>query len=443
MGFIQRLRYVLGIVLVFVVTVSIAAETATPDTSIQEKALPEVLDFKTAMQLVDEGAYIESLLAKADYKSAQSTRLAADGINDFQIELIALAQYIDPSVVVGEEINDDHRLSLVLKKNLLDFGFSEEKTRAADSRIKAAELTLQQIRLVKRIEVADKFLRIKLSDLLFSLDNESIASAFIAYDKTRERNELKMVSDVELLEAEFEYQKVRARRYQSETEQRISRARFAESISRPDDLPAEVVVPDFSSLNIKRPEYEELLKIALANNFKLRAQQLLVEAASHELKASRNKNSSNLSTELEWTEYSQETPTKNNWRATLKYSLPLYENDADKAETARALAEWQKQKLKLRQIEAEIRQQLLEAWQQIYILKARQDIDVVAEEFRELYQDRSRAYYEMEYRTDLGDSFIRVTEARVEKFKNNSALMLAWMEIAAITGVTLEEFLKQ
>jgi len=408
-----------------------------------ETPLPEKLDFKTAMQLVDQGQYVESLLANADLETQKSSLLAADGINDYKLELTALAQYVDPSVVATEEINDDHRLSLLLKKNLLDFGFSEEKSKAAEARIKSAQLMLEQIRLLKRMEVADNFFNVQLSDLLFSLDNESIASAYITFDKTKERNELKMVSDVELLEAEFEYQKVRARRYQSETMQRISRARFAESINRPNDLPSEVIVPDFSFLKIKRPEYDDLLKTALANNFKLRAQQLLVEAASHELAASRNKNNSTLSTELEWAEYSQETSTRNNWRATLKYSLPLFDNDADKADAAKALAEWQRQKLKLSQVESEIRYDLLEAWQEIYVLTARQDTDEIAEEFRELYQDRSRAYYEMEYRTDLGDSFIRVTEARVEKFKNNSALALVWMKLAMLTGVTLEDFFKQ
>jgi len=429
MCFIQRL----GLALILSYLPAVVAETV----------LPEKLDFRTAMKLVDEGGYIESLLAKADLESAKSSLLAARGINDFELELTALAQYVDPSLVVNEETNDDHRLSLLLKKNLLDFGFSEEKSNAAEARIKASELMLQHIRLLKRIEVADKFFKVQLSDLLFSLDNESIASAFITFDKTKERNELKMVSDVELLEAEFEYQKVRARRYQSETQQRISRARFAESIARPDDLPAEVVVPDFSFLDVKRPEYEGLIKTALANNLQLRAQQLLVEAASHELAASRNKNNSTLSTELEWTEYSHETATKNNWRATLKYSLPLFENDADKAEVSRALTEWQKQKIKLSQLESDIRQQLLEAWQDIYVLKARQDTDVIAQDFRELYQDRSRGFYEMEYRTDLGDSFIRVTEARVEKFKNNTAMALVWMRLAMLSGITLEEFFKQ
>ena len=107
------------------------------------------------------------------------------------------------------------------------------------------------------------------------------------------------------------------------------------------------------------------------------------------------------------------------------------------------MSELQRQQAKLRQIESEIRQQSLEIWQQIYVLKAKQDVDEVAEEYRELYQDRSRAYYEMEYRTDLGDSFIRVSEARLEKFKNNFDLAITWMKLAQLTGLTLEEYMQQ
>jgi len=407
------------------------------------EALPEKLEFNLVMKLIDEGQYYESLLARSELELAKSDKLLVDGLKDFSVNLIALAQYVKPSEVIAEEINDDHRLSLVLNKTLSDFGFSGEKSEAVEARISAAKLLLEQIRLSKRVDVASKFFDIKLSDLKFSLDNEAIATAYVKYNKTQERNDLKQVSDVELLEAEFEYQKVRAQRYKSETMQRVTRARFAESLSRPDELPDEVILPDFKFTERKRPGFDELLKLALSNNLQIRAQQQLIEAASHELAASRKKNGSVLSTEFELTEYSNDAPSKNNWRASLKYSVPLYENDADKAVTARARAEWQKQNAKLMHVKSEIRQQVLEVWQEIYVLKARQDIDKVAEDYRELYQDRSRAYYEMEYRTDLGDSFVRVSEARLEKFKNNFNLALAWMKLSMLTGMTLEEYLLQ
>lgn len=412
-------------------------------TQLHAAELPERLSFDQAMSIVDEGNHYEALLAKADYETVNSDLLRTNGLNDFNIDMVALAQYVEASEVVAGRNNDDHKLSILMTKTLLDSGYSDEKTQSIETELTSIRLLMQQVRLNKRIEVARNFFDIKLSDMTFSLDNEAISTAYVKFHKMQERNELNQTSDVDLLKAQFEYQQVRARRYESETKQRISRARFSVSIAKPKDLPADVIIPDLSFLDRKRPEFESILKLALSNNLQLRAQQLLVEAANYELLASRKKGGSTLSSEVEWAEYSNELPSRYNWRAALKFSIPLYENDSVKSLRATALAELQKQKIKQMQLESEIRQQCLEAWQRIYVLKAKQDIDEVAEEYRELYQDRSRAFYELEHRTDLGDSFVRVSEARLEKSKNNFELVITWMKLAMLTGVTLEEYMQQ
>lgn len=404
--------------------------------------LPENLSFDQAMKIVDENNHYEALLAKANYEAVNSELLQITGLNDFNIDMVALAQYVEASEVIPTSSNEDHKVSVLMTKTLFDSGYSNEKEQSIESKLNSVRLIMKQIRLDKRIEVARNFFDIKLSDMKFSLDNEAISIAFVKFNKTEERNELKQSSDVDLLKAQFEYQQVRSQRYESETMQRISRARFAESIARPNDLPNDVIVPDLSFLDRKRPEFEDVLKLALSNNLQLRAQQLIVEAATHELAASRKQGGSTLSSEIEWAEYSYETPSKNNWRAALKYSIPLFENDSIKSLRATALAELQKQRVKQMQIESDIRQQCLELWQRIYVLKAKQDVDEVAEEYRELYQDRSRAFYELEHRTDLGDSFVRVSEARLEKFKNNFELVIVWMKLAMLTGATLEEYMQ-
>ncbi|MDH5426010.1 MAG: TolC family protein [Gammaproteobacteria bacterium] len=408
-----------------------------------ETVLPEKLSFDQAMKIVDQGKYYDVLLAQADAESVMSDLLKINGQNGFKIDMVALAQYVEASEVVAQSSNEDHKLSVLMTKNLLDSGYSDKKEQSAETKLKSIRLLMQQIRLKKRIEVAEKFFAIKLSDMKFALDNEAISTAYVKFHKTQERNSLKQSSDVDLLDAQFEYQKVRARRYESETMQRISRARFSESIARPNDLPVDVIVPDLSFLKRKRPEYEDLVKLALSNNLQLQAQKLQVESAVHELAASKKAGGSTLTSELEWAEYTYETPSRNNWRAAIKFTMPLYENDAVKSLRASALSNLQRQRIKLRQTEAEIRQQVLENWQRIYVLNAHQDTDAVAEEYRELYQDRSRAFYEMEFRTDLGDSFVRVSEARFEKFKNNFELFVTWMKLAMLTGTTLEEYIQQ
>ena len=405
--------------------------------------IAEKLSFDQAMKIVDEANHYEALLAKADYDALTSELLKVNGLNDFDINMVAQAQYVSPTVERADQANDDHKLSVKITKRLLDFGFSDEQTQSTESKLASLRLLMKQVRLTKRIEVARNFFDIKLSDMKFSLDNEAISIAYVKFNKTQERNELKQSSDVDLLKAQFEYQQVRAIRYDSETKQRITRSKFAESIARPNGAPEDVIVPDLSFLDRKRPEYEPLVKLALSNNLQLQAQKLLVEAASHELAASRKKGGTTLSSEIEWAEYSYETPSRNNWSAGIKLTVPLYENDSVKSSIANARAQLQKQRIMQRQLESKIRQQLLEVWQQIYVIKAKQDIDEVAEEYRELYQDRSRAFYELEHRTDLGDSFVRVSEAKLEKTKNNFELVVVWMKLAMLTGVTLEEYLQQ
>jgi len=408
-----------------------------------ETGLPEKLSFKQAMKIVDQANYYEALLAKAEFDSVAADLLSISGLNDFNIDAVALAQYVEASETAASSSNEDHKLAITLKKTLLDFGYSEAKQQSVESRQNAMQLLMKQIRLNKRIEVSRKFFNIKLADMKFAADNEAIATAYVKFRKTKDRNELKQSSDVDLLKAQFEYQQVRARRYESQTLKEVSRADFSKSIAKPKSLPEEVVIPEFSFLDRKRPEYETVLNLVLQNNLQLQAQKMLVEAANHELAASRKKGGSTLSSEIEWAEYSYETPSKNNWRAALKLSIPLYENDSVKSLRASALADLQKQRVRLHQLEADIRQQSYELWQRLYVLKAKQDVDEIAEEYRELYQDRSRAYYEMEFRTDLGDSFVRVSEAKLEKYKNNFELVMTWMKIAMLTGVTLEEYMLQ
>jgi hypothetical protein len=55
-------------------------------------------------------------------------------------------------------------------------------------------------------------------------------------------------------------------------------------------------------------------------------------------------------------------------------------------------------------------------------------------DYRDLYLDRSRALYEMEVKTDLGDSMVEVSEARLKfaKVKFNTAL--TWARLDALIG---------
>ncbi len=54
--------------------------------------------------------------------------------------------------------------------------------------------------------------------------------------------------------------------------------------------------------------------------------------------------------------------------------------------------------------------------------------------YRDLYLDRSRALYELEVRTDLGDAMARSTEAQWLAAQADYRLLLAWARLDALTG---------
>ena len=55
-----------------------------------------------------------------------------------------------------------------------------------------------------------------------------------------------------------------------------------------------------------------------------------------------------------------------------------------------------------------------------------------------MYLDRSRALYEMEVKTDLGDSMARTTEARRRRVETEYRIALAWARLDAVLGVEPE-----
>ena len=422
----------------------LSVNPAVSEQSVQSPAvLPDPLPFEVALSLADDALHFDYLKTQGQLANADADVLAASGITDFNIELNLLAQYGEPSFRTPDDSLDDHQAAITVSKTLSDFGLSEGLTDAARRRLQAAEYLLESIKLKRRLDIARRFFDVDVADLQFSFDNEAISTAFINFDKTKDRNEVGQVSDVELLKAEYEYQQVRIQRYQSEADQRISRARLAEALARPKDLPAKVVIPDLAFIQRERPEFENLLKQAMENNLQLKAQREIVAAAHSELEAARHQGNSTLSAELEVAEYSRESIARNNWRAALRLKVPLYDNESYQAARGSAYANWQQQQAILQQLEADIRQQLLEAWQQLYVLAAALDIGRVGLDYRELYQDRSRAFYEMEYSTDLGDSFVQLTGVRLMQAKTQYDLAIAWMKLAVLTGQRPEEFIKQ
>jgi len=137
---------------------------------------------------------------------------------------------------------------------------------------------------------------------------------------------------------------------------------------------------------------------------------------------------------VEVSEYSRQASSNDDWRASLNLTIPLLENEAMKSEVARYRSQWLKLRAMLLEEQTRVRYRILKLWQNIGLLKTRREQMQVKQDYRELTLDRSRALYEMEATTDLGDAMVAISEVRYRQAETDFKLALAWMELNLLLG---------
>ncbi|HEY5790667.1 MAG TPA: TolC family protein, partial [Gammaproteobacteria bacterium] len=193
-----------------------------------------------------------------------------------------------------------------------------------------------------------------------------------------------------------------------------------------------------------RPTDERGLgELALGGNPRLQAQRARVAAAEARLGAAQLVGRPTLSGEVELSEYSRESATRDPLRAGVYVELPLFRGGRDRAEQAARAAEVEQLRAELDGDEQALQQEILETWQALRVLQLQRSAARRELEFRELYLDRSRAQYEMELRADLGDAMVEFSGARLRAAEADFRLALAWERLDALTNGALGEQIKE
>jgi len=73
-----------------------------------------------------------------------------------------------------------------------------------------------------------------------------------------------------------------------------------------------------------------------------------------------------------------------------------------------------------------------------YTLGAEDDAARAFGDYRALYLDRSRARYEQEMQTDLGDAMVELSEARLRSARVRFERAMAWARLRALGGAPAE-----
>ena len=342
----------------------------------------------------------------------------------------------------ANENQDNHALSLHVSKLLYDAGRSEGLSNAAQQSIAAEQLKLVDVQNQQRLEVVQAFLNVLLADFQYRIDNEAMAVAYVGQDKLREQHALGRASDVRLLEVESQYEKAAVKRKRSEYQQLQRRIQLANRLGYPQLRPDELKFPSLKKIpatDIKALNLEALQTEVLNSNPSLQVLRQQLKSQEARLASSRALDSPTLKADA-WAGKlsSQPTTREGAWRTELSINIPFVDGGLQKASTASAMARLKQVEAQSALIALQLRDQVAELYFQLQMLEAEKKQHQAFGDYADLYLDYSRALYEHESATDLGDAMVRLSQANYNMVAWQFKKALLWAQLDLLKGQTIQ-----
>ena len=340
--------------------------------------------------------------------------------------------------VSGVDFEDDSRFGLVIRKRLSDFGRSDSRHVAASAAVRSEEAAYQVRRNLHVLEVMDKFFAVILADLAYQAHDESMTVSYFRYKRLADRQaSFQQYTDMEVAERELAYRRAYVKRLRSDLARRQTRNSLALALGRPGELSADLAMPDLTVYARQEiPDYHELVDRVISTSPTLEVLRHRIEAAQASVNAVRKADFPVLSAEFEAWEYTDNTSAnRDRFRANLKFVLPLFGSTGTKdvrlAEAHNVLFRLQSE---LTSAEYVLRDRVLELLHGLEVNRAQEVAAAAHEEYRGYYQDHSRALYELELRSDLGNAQAKAAAAMLESTRVRFQRALLWTELDGLLG---------
>jgi outer membrane protein TolC len=377
--------------------------------------------------------------AEADLAIARADQQAAAARRDLTVSFEGIVRQ-GRQTVGADAWSADNSARIVARKNLYDFSRSEYAISAALDEMSARQDALLDTRDQRRLKIMTRYFDVLLADDQYAADNEFMTVAYVSMDHARDRVQVGQMSRPDFAILEARYQDLREKRNASQTQQRITRALLADALNRPGELASNLEDPKLPDNNVKLPEYEKLLPWVLDHNRLMRAQLQLLAAAQQRLAGLRHENSPSLDAEIAVADYSRTSITRDSLSAGVILTWPLYQGRRVGARVAREQAQFQKLQADADKLHMQIAQSLLETLLEIQQL--RESSRPAAQEqikYRDIALDRSRADYELELKTDLGDGMAQTLAAALRARRVEFRLALTVARLEALAGKPLAD----
>ena len=396
--------------------------------------LPDPLSLEQALQSIDENHPV-LLNARLDGQYAKADLLTTNANNSVRVDLDGRLRWTESNVDLPiTDDSKDHQLTLIVSKPIYDGGLTVANQRAAESSGVSADIEYSYEKDRYTITVMQRFFNIVLADLEASRDTEAMATAFVQMDRAEDNHDLGRISDIDLLELQSAYQKSRVKVYNSDGNARKTRQLLALALNRPGQQPSQITVPALDVSGRVLLGYDELLDKVLSGNPRLTAMNHSIEAARSRITAAKSGNKPKVTALLERAEQSRVTATDDKWRVGVEWTMPIYDGGVSDAAVRRAHLDLNQRTYQRQQYELELRAQVRELTEKFRVLNAEKDSNLVFADYRELYMDRSRALYDLEVKTDLGDAMIQISEAHLRDARQRFELSLLLAQLNLLAG---------
>uniref|UniRef100_Q31IA3 Outer membrane efflux protein n=1 Tax=Hydrogenovibrio crunogenus (strain DSM 25203 / XCL-2) TaxID=317025 RepID=Q31IA3_HYDCU len=421
-------------------SVPTSEQLAKPTMLIQEKQtpvyeLPEPLTLKSVLAL-PESVSPQILASQARQAQAQADYALQDASNAVELNALGRIGWRE----YADHIEDNHLLALHVGKKLYDFGQTQSLIDAQE-KISAAQTQLYEDQVIQfQIQLMQTFFNVILADFQYRIENEAMAVAYVALDKAKDRYELNRISDVDYLKLQADYEKILVKRSRAEYEQRRTRTVLANLAGQPHQLPDKLTFPRLKSVEDRTlKELEAYQEQALANNYQLKSLLLKRQAAQYRLEGESATDKPTFRVDawggkLSTYEYQRE----GRWRFDLSMDYPLYDGGIRSAKVSRARAEIQEIEADVTALEQHLRDQVADVYFKLKLSDAEKKQNKAFADYADLYLDYSRALYENESTTDLGDSMVRLSEANFRAIAQQFKQALYWAQLDYLTGMPIQ-----
>jgi len=401
--------------------------------------LPEPLTLEAALGTASNPSHYEIRELEEQMRVLAAELGIEQGQSGFDVNLHGELSKVGPSDYAPDTPDNDSQAHLVLTKPIYDFGLQNSREGYLGLQMQSLENQRRLLIEHRRLKIMERYFDVLNADNDFLAENEAMAVAYIRYDNAREDLDLGLVSKSDVLQRQANYEKIRHQRTLAQNRQRLSRVMLAEAMGYPEQIPSSLEIPRIDSQRPLPGNLDDLLAQALSYSAEAHLANTQARVAQAAIGVAEDTDGPSLDLQLEVSHYERPSRLRDDWRASLLFDIPLYKSvSTEKVSLAQA-----RHRLALanqQQLESELRLEVLELLQEIQQLGVKVEGDSVEREYRDYYLDRSRAEYELEYKTDLGDSMVLYSKSNSERLKTLYAYELAYQRLSTLVG---EAFLKQ